>query len=156
MTTSTSSASARNDARPLTTGQAAPATNEAGRLDRAQPAILLAFRIVVAVLFVLHPVNTLGLLDGSDPEVAMAAISLVEIVLVTLVAIGLFARPAAFLLSGMMAYAFFVIHLPGGWNWLENGGEAPAVYCWVFLLLFVLGPGPLSLDRRRAARVSAA
>lgn len=151
MVTSTSSTTARNDVRPE-----AIATDVPGRLDRARPAILLAFRIVVAVLFALHPVNTLGLLDGSDPEVAMAALSLVEILLVALVAVGLFARQAAFLLSGMMAFAFFVMHLPGGWNWLENGGEAPALYCWIFFLLFVLGPGPLSLDQHRAGRGSGA
>ena len=52
----------------------------------------------------------------------------------------------------MMAFAFFVIHLPNGWNWLDNGGEPPALYSWVFLLLFVLGPGPISLDRRRDDR----
>lgn len=149
MATSTSSTTTRDDVRPQ---GAARDAEGAGRLVRAQPAVLLAFRLVVAVLFVLHPVNTLGLLDGSDPEPAMAALSLVEILLVTLVAVGLFARQAAFLLSGMMAFAFFVIHLPGGWNWLDNGGEAPALYCWIFLLLFVLGPGPLSLDRRRTSR----
>ena len=149
MATSTSSTPTRNDVRPEGTARS---TAEAGRLARAQPAVLLAFRVVVAVLFVLHPINMLGLLDGSDPEPAMAALSLVEILLVTLVAAGLFARQAAFLLSGMMAFAFFVMHLPGGWNWLENGGEAPALYCWIFLLLFVLGPGPLSLDQRRTGR----
>lgn len=118
-------------------------------LRRARPAILLAFRCVVTVLFLLHPVSALGVLDGSTPEVPMVAISAVEILCVLLVAVGLFTRPAALLLSGMMAFAYFVIHLPGGWDWMENGGEPAALYSWVFLLLFVLGPGPLSLDRRR-------
>lgn len=148
MATTTNSTTAQNDVRP---GGDARNVDQAGRLTRVQPAILLAFRVVIAVLFVLHPVNVLGLLDGSNPGTAMAALSLVEILLIALVAVGLYARQAAFLLSGMMAFAFFVIHLPGGWNWMENGGETPALYCWVFLLLFVLGPGPLSLDQRRAA-----
>lgn len=126
------------------------ADTRAGLLARVRPATLLAFRLVVAVLFVLHPVSMLGLLDGSNPPLFMAVVSLVEIVLVALVAAGLFARPAAFLLSGMLAYAFFAVHLPGGWNWMENGGEPAALYSWIFLLLCVLGPGPLSLGGRRA------
>ncbi|MEJ2871458.1 DoxX family protein [Actinomycetospora sp. OC33-EN08] len=118
-------------------------------LGSARPWVLLAFRIVVTVLFLLHPASALGLLDGSAPAAPMIAISAVEIVCVLLVAVGLYTRVAAFLLSGMMAFAFFVIHTSAGWNWIDNGGEPAALYCWVFLLLVVLGPGPLSLDRRR-------
>ena len=79
----------------------------------------------------------------------MVAISAVEILCALFVALGLFARPAAFVLSGMMAFAYFVIHLPDGWNWLENGGEPAALYSWIFLLLAVLGPGPIAVARRR-------
>jgi putative oxidoreductase len=126
-------------------------SGEAGsRFLRARPWVLLAFRCAVAVLFLLHPVESAGLLSGEAPTGMMLAISVVEIALIALVVLGLYARIAAFLLSGMMAFAFFVVHLPNGWNWLDNGGEPPALYCWVFLLLFVLGPGPISLDRRRA------
>ncbi|GAA4889603.1 DoxX family protein [Actinomycetospora straminea] len=116
-----------------------------------RPWALLAFRCVVTALFLLHPVGAFGVLDGSTPAAPMIAISAVEIVAVLLVAVGLYARVAAFVLSGMMAFAFFVVHLPSGWNWLENGGEPAALYSWVFLLLVVLGPGSLSLDRRRIA-----
>jgi putative oxidoreductase len=121
-------------------------------LVRAQPWTLLAFRCAVAVLFVLHPLTSLGLLGGEFRGGFMVAVSVVEIVLIVLVAVGFYARVAAFLLSGMMAFAFFVIHLPNGGSWLDNGGEPPALYSWVFLLLFVLGPGPISLDRRRVDR----
>jgi putative oxidoreductase len=121
-------------------------------LVRAQPWTLLAFRCAVAILFLLHPFTALGLVDGESWGGFLVAVSVVEIVLIVLVAIGFHARTAAFLLSGMMAFAFFVVHLPNGWNWLDNGGEPPALYSWVFLLLFVLGPGPISLDGRRTAR----
>jgi putative oxidoreductase len=121
-------------------------------LVRAQPWTLLAFRCAVAVLFVLHPLTSLGLLGGESWGGFLVAVSVVEIVLIVLVAVGFHARAAAFLLSGMMAFAFFVVHLPNGWNWLDNGGEPPALYSWVFLLLVVLGPGPISLDRRRVNR----
>jgi putative oxidoreductase len=121
-------------------------------LVRAQPWTLLAFRCAVAVLFVLHPLTSLGLLGGESWGGFLVEVSVVEIVLIVLVAVGFYARAAAFLLSGMMAFAFFVVHLPNGWNWLDNGGEPPALYSWVFLLLFVLGPGPISLDGRRDDR----
>jgi putative oxidoreductase len=121
-------------------------------LVRAQPWTLLAFRCAVAALFVLHPLTSVGLVGGESWGGFMVAVSVVEIVLIALVAVGFHARVAAFLLSGMMAFAFFVIHLPNGWNWLDNGGEPPALYSWVFLLLFVLGPGPISLDGRRVGR----
>lgn len=125
------------------------------RLERARPATLLAFRCAVAALFVLHPLDGLGLLGGGPPTALLFGICLVEIALIALVVLGLFARAAAFLLSGLMAFAFFVVHLPGGWNWLENGGEPPALYAWIFLLLVVVGPGPLSLDRLRAGPAAA-
>jgi putative oxidoreductase len=150
MTTSSDSATSRATLPEETT----PRSGD--RLHRARPWTLLAFRCVVAVIFLLHPIESLGLLSGETPPTTMMAISVVEIALISLVVIGLYARAAAFLLSGMMAFAFFVIHLPNGWNWLENGGEPPALYCWVFLLLFVLGPGPLSLDRRRAGPAAVA
>ena len=118
-------------------------------LHRVRPWVLLAFRGVVTVLFLLHPIDMIGLFGGECPGGVMVAISVVEIVAVLFVAVGLFARPAAFLLSGMLAFAYFVIHLPDGWNWMENGGEPAALYSWIFLVLFVLGPGPLSLDRLR-------
>jgi putative oxidoreductase len=105
----------------------------------------------VAALFVLHPLDSLGVLGGPAPAGPTSAIFVVEICLVALVALGLQARIAAFLLSGMMAFAFFFVHLPDGWNWLENGGEPAALYSWIFLLVAVIGPGPLSLGLRGRA-----
>ncbi|MFC5139964.1 DoxX family protein [Actinomycetospora rhizophila] len=133
-----------------TTAERDSTTMRSGSLLRyARPGTLLAFRVAVTVLFLLHPIDMIGLLGGESPGGVMVAISVVEILAALLVAVGLFARPAAFLLSGMLAFAYFVIHLPDGWNWMENGGEPAALYSWIFLLLFVLGPGPLSLDRLR-------
>jgi putative oxidoreductase len=134
------------------TTTAVPPTSTPEFLVRAQPWTLLAFRCAVAVLFLLHPLTSLGLLGGDSWGGFLVAVSIVEIVLIVLVVLGFYARLAAFLLSGMMAFAFFVIHLPDGWNWLDNGGEPPALYSWVFLLLFVIGPGPISLDGRRVDR----
>ncbi len=63
-----------------------------------------------------------------------------------LIAIGLFTRPAAFLASGMAAFAYFLFHSGRGFFPILNGGELAALYCFVFLYLAAAGPGPLSVD----------
>jgi len=64
-----------------------------------------------------------------------------------LIVLGLFTRPVAFLLSGMMAVAYFQFHaMTGGLFPLVNGGELAALYCWVFLYLVFAGPGAFSVD----------
>lgn len=62
---------------------------------------------------------------------------------------GLFTRPAAFILSGFMAAAYFLAHAPKGLFPLLNGGELAALYCFAFLYISVAGPGMFALDRRR-------
>ena len=76
---------------------------------------------------------------------------LLEIVGGTLVLVGLFTRPAAFILSGLMACAYFIAHAPGGFWPIVNGGELAALYSFVFLYLSAAGGGPWSLDRLRGA-----
>src|SRR5258705_6142649 len=68
---------------------------------------------------------------------AAAAISL---------ALGLFTRPVAFILSGNMAVAYFMGHASKGFFPLVNGGDAAILYCFIFLLFFVAGPGRWNLD----------
>jgi putative oxidoreductase len=45
-----------------------------------------------------------------------------------------------------MAYAYFTVHAPKGLFPIQNGGEAAAMFCWAFLIIAVVGAGPLSLD----------
>jgi putative oxidoreductase len=66
-----------------------------------------------------------------------------------LLLIGLFTRPVAFLLSGEMAVAYFMVHAPQGFWPLLNRGELAVMYCFVFLYLFVAGGGSWSADRLR-------
>ncbi|MCO5062959.1 MAG: DoxX family protein [Rhizobiaceae bacterium] len=70
-----------------------------------------------------------------------------EVVGGLLLAIGLFSRPAAFVLSGMMAFAYFLGHAGGGFFPVLNGGEAAMLFCFVFLYIAAAGPGPISVDR---------
>lgn len=64
-----------------------------------------------------------------------------------LLALGLFTRPIAFLLSGTMAVAFFQFHgAKGEYNPLLNQGELAALYCWLFFFFVFSGPGAIALD----------
>jgi putative oxidoreductase len=63
-----------------------------------------------------------------------------------LLLIGLLSRPVAFILSGDMAVAYFMSHWPEGWLPLLNDGDLAVLYCFVFLYLWVAGPGPWSVD----------
>jgi putative oxidoreductase len=65
-----------------------------------------------------------------------------------LIILGLFTRYAAFVLSGLMAVAYFMAHAPQGFHPINNGGELAIMYCFVFLYLAAAGGGPWSLDAR--------
>jgi len=72
---------------------------------------------------------------------------LLELIGGALVAVGLFTRPAAFILSGEMAFAYFIEHAPRGFYPALNGGLPAVLFCFVFLYLSAAGGGPWSLDR---------
>jgi hypothetical protein len=64
-----------------------------------------------------------------------------------LLAVGLFSRTTAFILSGELAFAYWIGHAPRGFFPILNAGELAALYSFVFLYLAAAGPGPWSLDR---------
>lgn len=119
----------------------------------SRPEIALGvFRIAVALLFAMHGTAKLfGWPQGSPAALGawpMWWAGVLEILLGALIAIGLFTRQAAFVASGMMAVAYFWVHFPDGFWPLVNGGETAALYCFVFLLLVLTGPGALTVSRR--------
>ena len=67
-----------------------------------------------------------------------------------LIVLGLFTRPVAFVLSGLMAVAYFYAHAPSGFFPLLNGGELAVLYSIVFLYLSAHGGGSWSLDQWRS------
>jgi putative oxidoreductase len=73
----------------------------------------------------------------------------IEIVGGGLLLIGLFSRWAAFILSGELAFAYFLGHAPKGFFPLTNQGEVAVLFCFVFLYLAAAGPGPWSVDASR-------
>lgn len=118
------------------------------------PHVYAAFRIVFGLLFLMHGLQKLagmfGGMGGSNAAVPLASLfgvaGVIECVAGTLIMIGLFTRPAAFVASGMMAYAYFTVHLSiGPWP-IVNNGEPAVMNCFAFLYMAARGSGPLSLD----------
>jgi putative oxidoreductase len=116
------------------------------------PRLLSVLRIVVAFLFMEHGAQKLfgflGGFPGGPPRLlSESGISgVLEFFGGLLLLLGLFTRPVAFILSGMMAVAYFQVHWPRGFWPLLNRGELAALYCFVFLYLSSAGGGPWSLD----------
>ncbi|MBZ9939027.1 DoxX family protein [Mesorhizobium sp. BR1-1-16] len=125
-------------------------------LDRWQPQLLAALRIVAALLFLEHGTSkVLGwpYVDGmsSLPPLTLFWIAgVIEIVGSLFLIVGLMTRPVAFVLSGEMAIAYFMEHLPIAFFPINNQGDAPILFCFVFLYLAAAGPGAFSLDGRQA------
>jgi len=74
---------------------------------------------------------------------------IIELVGGTLMVIGLFTRPTAFILCGFTAVAYFMVHASKSFFPILNGGELAVLYCFVFLYLVAAGPGPWSVDAAR-------
>ncbi len=132
-----------------------------GFLDRYSPQLLSVLRLIVGLLFMEH--GTAKLLHFPPMEMFAQAPALgsmiwiagvLELVGGGLVAIGLFTRIAAFVLSGEMAVAYFMAHAPNSFFPLINQGEAAVLFCFTFLYLAAAGGGPWSVDalmRKRPA-----
>lgn len=118
---------------------------------RLAPHIISLTRIMVALLFLEHGTMKLfGFPPGMGP-VKLASFmgfsGLLEFVGALLLLIGLATRLSAFILSGEMAVAYFMVHAKMGFFPVLNHGELAAVYCFTFLFFFAVGGGAWSLDR---------
>ena len=117
------------------------------------PRVLSILRIVAGFLIIPHGAQKLfGFLapPGAPSPALFSQIwigGLIEFVGGLLLMLGLFTRPAAFILSGTLAVAYFQMHAPGGFWPLQNKGELAVLYCFVFLFLAVAGGGEWSVDR---------
>ncbi|WP_328687497.1 DoxX family protein [Streptomyces caniferus] len=125
-------------------------------IQRSAPHAHALFRIVVGLLFACHGASSLfGVLGGAMGQGGTVPTgawpgwyaAVIQLAGGLLVILGLGTRPAAFISSGSMAYAYFSAH-QGSALWpIQNGGEASAMFCWAFLLIFFIGPGSWALDR---------
>jgi putative oxidoreductase len=123
--------------------------------ERWGPRLLSVLRIVAAFLFMAHGTQKLFAWPVAEPRDPAPLISLMGLAGVLevfgglLLLLGLFSRPVAFLLAGEMAVAYFMAHAPKGFWPILNGGEPAVFYCFLFLYLAAVGPGPWSLDASR-------
>jgi putative oxidoreductase len=120
------------------------------------PQLLSLLRIVAAFMFI-QP-GTMKLLGwpmampggGTVPLLSQMGVGAVmEIVGGSLLLVGLFTRPVAFLLSGEMAVAYFQFHAPQSFWPIVNQGQPAVLYCFIWLYLSAAGAGPWSLDALR-------
>jgi putative oxidoreductase len=124
-------------------------------LDRWSPYALAVLRIVAALLFMEHGTQKLFGFpappeSGMPPLLSLFGIgAILEFIGGLLILVGWFTRPAAFLLAGEMAVAYWMFHAPQSLYPVLNGGDASVLFCFVFLLLVFTGPGALSIDAAR-------
>ena len=120
------------------------------------PRLLSVLRIASGLLFLQHgtakylqipPVPMFA--KGVDPMTLVGVAGILELVGGVLLIVGLFTRPVAFILSGLMAVAYFMAHAPRGFYPILNAGELAALYAFVFLFIAAAGAGPWSIDAMR-------
>jgi putative oxidoreductase len=115
------------------------------------PRILSVLRIIAGFLLLQHGLQKLFGYPPSPQPRGLDTLGWIAAVLEfgggLLLLLGFFTRPVAFILSGLLAVAYFMAHAPGGFWPILNRGELAALYSFVFLYLAFAGGGPWSLDR---------
>lgn len=125
------------------------------KLTAQQPIALSVLRIITGLLFLQHGTQKiLGFPAGQYGKPELFSLfglgGLLELVGGVLIIIGLFTRPVAFVLSGMMAVAYWMYHAPSAFLPISNGGELAIMFCFAFLYFVFAGGGKWSLDAARA------
>ncbi len=118
------------------------------------PRMLAIFRIVAGGMFITfgsmklfgYPANPIPNAPEIELWSQMGIGGVLELVGGTLIVLGLLTRPTAFILSGMMAVAYFQFHQPSAFWPATNGGTPAVLYCFFYLYLVASGPGAWSLD----------
>ena len=132
-------------------------TTPVARWARLSPYLLSTLPIIAAFLFIQFGTAKLFAFPaavmpggGTAPLASLPGIAgFLEAFGGALLLVGLFTRPVAFLLSGEMAFAYFIGHAPQGFWPVLNQGHPAILFCFVWLYLSAAGPGPWSLDALR-------
>ena len=114
------------------------------------PRVLSLTRAVFGLAFMQHGAQKLFAVLGREEAVTAFSqlwfAGVLEFFGGLLVAVGFFTRPVAFVLSGLMAWAYFQVHIGQAFFPIENGGELAMLFCWFFLFLAFAGGGSWSVD----------
>jgi putative oxidoreductase len=129
-------------------------------MRRYEEITLALLRVVAGLMLAQHGAQKLlGMLTPPDQPARVAETfsrswfaGVLELVLGPLLALGLGTRVVAFILSGEMAFAYFLSHAKNGFWPILNRGELAALYCFVFFYLSARGGGRYSLDALLARR----
>jgi putative oxidoreductase len=131
--------------------------------DTWTPRALGLLRIVLGYLIIQHGTAKLlgfphqSMFDNLQLVSLIGLAGVLELVGGALLIVGLFTRLTAFILSGEMAFAYFIGHSGRKGFFLVpqlNGGELAVVYCFVLLFLAAAGGGAWSIDGARSGSSS--
>ena len=124
--------------------------------ERYAPDVLSILRIVTALLLLQHALSKFFGFPMPMNTPAMFSLlwfaGAIELVFGALLLVGLWTRFAAFILSGELAFAYFIGHAPRGFFPLTNNGEPAVLFCFIFLYIAFAGGGPWSLDAMRRGK----
>jgi putative oxidoreductase len=116
------------------------------------PRALSLLRIIMGLMIIQHGMAKLigfpvvANLANLNPLSLIGAAGFIELIGGALLILGLLTRPAAFIISGEMAFAYFMAHEPKSFYPLINGGTLAIMFCFTCLYLSTAGAGPWSVD----------
>jgi putative oxidoreductase len=116
------------------------------------PRALSVLRIITGLMIIEHGMGKIigfpvyPAYANVQPLSLIGAAGFIELIGGALLIVGLLTRPAAFILSGEMAFAYFIVHSPKSFYPLINGGTLAIMYCFTCLYLATAGAGPWSVD----------
>jgi putative oxidoreductase len=119
------------------------------RMEMWRPYVLSILRIVIGLLFLEHGLSKVFGFPTPSPALngVLILAAFLETVGALLFLVGAYTRIVAFILSGEMAFAYFMAHAPRAFFPLANGGQLAIVFCFIFLYFAFAGGGPWSVDR---------
>ncbi|MBD3882616.1 DoxX family protein [Phormidium tenue FACHB-886] len=119
-------------------------------LTRYSPYIYAILRIIAGLMFALHGTQKVFGFPGAKPPVPLTSLigvgGAIELITGLLIALGLLTHYAAFIASGEMAVAYFMLHASKGFLPIVNNGELAVLYCFVFLYIAARGAGIWGID----------
>jgi putative oxidoreductase len=118
-------------------------------MEKWRPYVLSILRIVTALLFLEHGLSKAFGFPAPWPPLSglLIVAAILESVGGLLLLAGVYTRIVAFILSGEMAFAYFIGHAPRGFFPIANDGEGAILFCFLFLYISFAGGGPWSMDR---------